>query len=128
MFSDILSLEHKNKEVEMVNFNHYKNTTKNSYCGGNGANVSDKQGRLKHCFKCNSVKHFACDCTGLRNNIDNKILHCFKCNSAQHFPCDFTGLKNNINTIMESDQVHFILFNGYTCYQNIINDSNIKNV
>ena len=27
---------------------------------------------------------------------------------------------------METDQVHFTLFNVDTCYRNIINDSNIK--
>ena len=89
-------------------------------------NLLDKQGRPKHCFKCNSVKHFACDCTDLRNNINRTIMYCFKCNSAQHFVCDCTGSRNNINTVMESDQVHFTLFNVDTHYQNVINDSIIK--
>ena len=51
-------------------------------------------------------------------------MHYFKCNSAQHFAHDCTGSRNNINTVIESDQAHFTLFNVNTCYQNIINDSN----
>ena len=50
----------------------------------------------------------------------------FKCNSAQHFVCDCTGLWNNINTVVESDQIHFTLFNVSSHYQNVMNDSNIK--
>ena len=73
----------------MLNFNHYKYTNeKKPYGGGNGVNLRDKQGRLKCCFKCNSAKHFAYDCIGLRNNINSKIMYCFKCNPAQHFVCD----------------------------------------
>ena len=72
---------------------------KKSYGGGNEANFSHKQGRLKCCFKCNLAKHFVCDTTGSRNNI---------------------------NAIIESDQVHFTLFNVDPRYQNIINDTNIK--
>ena len=41
---------------------------------------------------------------------------CFKCNSAKHFVHDGTGLRNNINTVMDSNQVHFTLFNMDTCY------------
>ena len=72
-------------EMEMVNFSHYKDVKeKNVIGGGNGTNFSYIQGRLKHYFKCNSAKHFACDYTGLRNDINNKLIHCFKCNSAFH--------------------------------------------
>ena len=59
-----------------------------SYGGGNGANFSCKQGRLKYCFKCNSAKHFVHDCICSRNKI---------------------------NTVMDTDQVHFTLFNVDTC-------------
>ena len=97
------------KEVETTNFNHYKKIKKKSYGGGNGANFSCKQGRLKYYFECNSAKHFARDSTGSRNKYNSKIMCCFKCNFAQHFVHDCTGSRNNINSVMESDQVHFAL-------------------
>ena len=53
-------------------------------------------------------------------------MHCFKCNSAQHFVHDCNDSRNKINTIMESDQINFILFNVDAHYWNVINDSNIK--
>ena len=88
------------EEVETIFFSCYKNVNdKSSNAGRIGANFFYKQGRLKCCFKCNSAKHFACDCTGLRNSID---------------------------TVMQSDRVHFTLFNVDTHYINAINDSNIK--
>ena len=92
VFSDISSLQHKNapivkEEVKTINFNHYKNVyEKRSYQGWNGVNLSDKQGRLKCCFKCNS---------------------------AQHFVHDYAGLRNNINTVIDSDQIYFTLFNVF---------------
>ena len=51
---------------------------------------------------------------------------CLKCNSAKHFACNCTGPRNNIITVVESDQVHLTLFNVDTHYQNVIHDSNIK--
>ena len=132
MLFDILSHKHKTvptvkEEVETINFNHYRNAKgKKSYQGGNGVNPSNRQGRLMLCFKYNSAKHFTHDCTGSRNDINYRIMHCFKCNSAQHFVYDCTGLRNNINTVMNSDQIHFTLFDMDTNYQNIINESNIK--
>ena len=51
---------------------------------------------------------------------------CFKCNSAQHFVRKCIGSRNNCNTVMESDQVHFTLFNVDTSYRHVIDDSNIK--
>ena len=75
VFSDISSLEHKNvplvKEVETINFSRCKdvNEKKKSYGRRKGANFC-KQGRLKHCFKCNSAQHLIHDRTGLRNNIN----------------------------------------------------------
>ena len=85
VFSDVSSLEHKNvpavkEEVETINFNHYRNTKKKPYWAGNEVNLSDKQDRLMCCFKYNSTKHFAHDCTDLRNNT---------------------------NIVMDSDQIHF---------------------
>ena len=95
---------------------------KKSYGEGNGANFSSKQGRLKHCFKCNSAEYFALDYTVSRNNVSCKIMHYFKGDSTQNFVHDYTGLRNNINTVMESDQVHFTLLNVDTHYRNIMNN------
>ena len=77
MSSDVSSLEHKKvpvvkEKVETMNFNHYMYTNKKkSHRRGNGANIVDKHGRQKCNFKCNSVKHFAHDCTGSRSNINS---------------------------------------------------------
>ena len=79
-----------------------------------------------HCFKCSSAKHFVCNCIGSRNNINNRIMRFFRCNSTKHFEHDCTDSRNNTNTVIDSDQVHFTLFNMDTCYQNVINDSNRK--
>ena len=94
LFSEVSSREYKNipvvKEEVKMNFNHYKNANeKKNYRGGNGANLSDGQGRLKQRFKCNSAKHFACDCAGSRDDS---------------------------NIVMDSDQVQFTLFNVDTHY------------
>ena len=81
-FSDISSLEDKNvpvvkEEVETMNFSHYKDVNvKKFHAGGNGVNFFCKQGKHKHCFKCNSAQHFVCDCTDTRNNINRYILPC----------------------------------------------------
>ena len=104
MFSDISSTEHKtvpaNKvEIETVNFNQYWREQKTYQA--NKTNPIDKQGKIICSFKCNSAKHFARNCTSF-------------------------SLRNDINTVVDSDQIHFPLFNFNSHYWMLINNSNIK--
>ena len=44
---------------------------------------------------------------------------CFKYNSAKFFAWDCTSFRNGIKTVMDSDQVHFTWFNIDSYHPNI---------
>ena len=67
----------------MMNFNCYWNSKEKilTEVEMDRIPLMDKVG-LKHCFKCNSAKYFACDCSSSRNDINSKIMYCFSAKSA----------------------------------------------
>ena len=64
-------------------------------------NLIDRQGKIMHCFKYNLAKHFAPDCTSF-------------------------SPRNDVNTVVDSDLVHFLLFNVDSHHLTLVNDSDIK--
>ena len=80
----------------MVNFNWYQSSREEKAYWGNKTNPIDRQAKMMCCFKCN-LANFAWDCISFSS-------------------------RNYINNVMNSDQVHFTLFN----VDSLINDLNIK--
>ena len=102
LFSDISSIEYKTvpaikEEVELVNFNQHWNSREQKTYWGNKTNPIDRPDKIILWFKCNLAKHFAQDCSSFSS-------------------------RNYINTVMDSDQAHFSLFNDDSCYWIFIND------
>ena len=85
----------------MVNYNSYWSCREQKTYWGNKTNPIDWQNKLMHCFKCNLSKHFVWGCTSFSSG-------------------------NYINTIMDSDQVRFSLFNVDLCFRTLIYDFKIK--